>query len=178
MRSPTAMGSLISEAEWIGHQKRTHGSIYHITESNNKESDAASQFTHFPVSHFLCHFKSYLPQPKPFQLRLLPYANNRQLCTILHTKRSPQYFPLPQSRRIALPVGNEKPSAHGCASPQTSPESRIQSLSSISFLGGCAQGSSQQTDRPFKSEAWSNTSAPWGKYLRQWGPNIQDSTPW
>ena len=131
-----------------------------------------------PVSTFLKHFNSTFKQEKPWRLRLLPCAAKRRLTTMMHTKQSPQVYPLQPSGKTAQPGGIGRHSAHGCVSQLNCFESDTQSLYSKSSCSRYGPEYLRKIESPFRNETRINTSTPWDKYLWQWGPATQDSTPW
>ena len=122
--------------------------------------------------------KKLVTLSNPWRLRLFPSAAKHCLCTMLHTKQLPQGSLLQLSGKTTPHGGSEKHIAPGCASPPTSKESRIQSLSFKYSLNASDQEYKRPTYCPFQNEAWSNTSAPWGIFSWQWVPRIPDTTPW
>ena len=174
----TSIGPLLQEAAWITCQAEVHASIKRIPRVKNIEADAASRLTHLPVHAFLKSFNTSFPQPTPWHLSLLPSGVTPRLHTMLLTKQSPKAYPLRDYARTAHHGHSGTPSAHGCRFQTTSKTSKKRSPSYRSSITRSAQASWQRTTSPSTSEAWSNTSALWDRYLRPWGPLTQDSTVW
>ena len=150
----------------------------HIAGADKHESDAASQLTHLPVANSTRNFNTAFPQQEPWQLRLLPCAVKHRMIKMVHTNRSPYDCPLPISRRTQPPGSNGTHYVHGCEFQRTSKSSRTPYHSSRFFRNGSGQESLLPITSPFRNKAWSNTSAPRGKYLQQWGPLTADSILW
>ena len=132
--SSTAAGPLLRKMACINLHTITHSSVSRISRADNKEADSVSHLTHLPISSFLQNFNSSFPQPNHSRLRLLPYAVTHHMYTMLHTKRSPQVSPITPSGNTTQHRGSSNPNVPGFASPSTSRESIIQSLSLKYFL--------------------------------------------
>ena len=111
-------------------------------------------------------------------MRLLTCAATHCMLTMPQKHISLQDFPLPPCRKTPPHGSNGRYSAYSCASQKILRESSTHSHSSGFLWNRYRQESSPPMETPFRSKVWNNTSAPWGRYLRQWGPQTLDSTPW
>ena len=98
--------------------------------------------------------------------------------TLLHTHMSPKASTKPRSTKTPQPCGNGTASAYGYKSYPTSMESRILCHSFKTLLTRYAYENLHSRRRLFKNEAWINTSAPWAKSMRSWGPQTPNSIEW
>ena len=100
------------------------------------------------------------------------------LHTMLITKNSPKACPIKEYARTTPPRNSGIPSTSVSASWPTYNGSNTPYHSYKYLLTRYVRESWMPSENQFKSEAWSNTSAPWDRSSRKWGYYNPDSTLW
>ena len=153
-----------------------HTSVESITGINNKEDNTTYCLSNLQVRTKIQHFCSHFPQPLPWRMQPIQVSERKRMCIMMHRWLSPKESRLLRSTRKPLYGASGTASDAGFKPLPASTGSMTMYHFYKYFLTRRVEGSFQSKKNSFTNKVLRNTSTPWGKYLRLWGPYTAKST--
>ena len=174
----SSVGPILQEIALTARRQHIQSSAGNVPGEDNEVADAASRINHLTEWQSLSHFRTHLPQSKPWCIPPLPYVCRQQLTTMLHNKQSPRSSLTLSPRKTPPPGANGGAYSAGRKYPSTPKASNTPFRSSNFFPISSVPDFCPHNISPSRHNWLRNTSVKSVKSLHPWGPTTPATTSW